>query len=116
GLPAVVRHNDVGVAVVVDIAEGCTPADLGELKYLSRTPAGLFEAALPQVAEQQLWLVQRQRILGLSQRLDRLHGAVDDERIQPAIVVEIEPRRPEPGIGQAGGGEPGRLAPLFEDT
>ena len=44
---------------------------------------------------------QRKRIPGLRQRLDVGDVAVDRQQIEPAVVVEVEPRRAEAGERQA---------------
>src|SRR5437762_13907997 len=74
----------------------------------------IFKASIRKIAEQLLRLMQWKRIVRLRERLDRLHGAVDREQIEPAVVVVIEPRRAEPGERQAGGREARPRAGIFE--
>src|SRR5256885_4308291 len=101
--PVVVRDDDVGVAVVVDVSEGRAAADRGAPEHRAGARWHVIEASVREVSKQLLRLVQRKRIVRLRQRLNRLHGAVDGEQIEPAVVVVVEPRRAEARERQAGG-------------
>ena len=100
--PLLLPISTIDVAVVVDVAERRAAADLRQRERRARACADVLEPAAAEVAEQQLPLVQRERIARLPQRLDDLHRAVDRDQIEPAVVVEVEPARPEPGERQAG--------------
>ncbi len=97
----VVPYQDVDVAVIVDIAKGCTAAYLGECERRARAITGFLEPATAQIVEEQLPLMQWQRILGLPERLDDLHCPVHRQQVEPSVVVEVEPRSAEPGEGHA---------------
>ena len=94
---AVVGHQHVGVAIVVHIAEGCSAAHFGHLQRGAAAIGGILEAAVPQIEKEQLGLAQWKRIVGLPLRLDRLHGAVHDQGVETAVVVDVDPRRTEAG-------------------
>ena len=116
GLAVVVGHQDVHVAVVVDVAERRAAADLRQLKRGAAARGDVLESPVAQIAEQQLSLVQRKGIVDVSQRLDRLHRAVDDERVEPAVVVDVEPGRAEAGVRAARRSEPRSRALLLEEA
>ena len=55
---AVVRHHDIGVAVVVDIAERGAATDLGGLQDRAGLSGDVLELAVAEIAEQLLGLLQ----------------------------------------------------------
>ncbi len=112
--PVVVGDDDVGVAVVVEVAEGRAPTDLRQPECGARRRRHVLEAAVPKVAKQLLALMQWKRIARLRERLDGLHRAVDGQQIEPAVVVVVEPGRAKAGVAQAGRGEPRLRAPVLE--
>src|SRR6185436_20702644 len=94
---AVVRHHDVGVAVVVDVAERRAAADLENSEDRARSRADVLESRSgrrPEIPQELLPLPQQRRLAGDD-------GAVDGEEIEAAVVVGVEPRRAESGEAQA---------------
>src|SRR6266853_4592606 len=60
--------------------------------------------------------MERKRIAQAPQRLDRLYGAVDNERIEPAVVVDVEPGRSKAGVGAACRAKTGARALFLEQA
>src|SRR6185295_4231900 len=105
----VVADYKVDGAVVVQVADGEAATDLGQPEGGSRHGARLLVAAVAQVVEKLLCLVQWKRILGAHQLLDHVHRAVGDNDVEPAVVVVVDERRAEPRVRcgrqiQPGGG------------
>src|SRR5260221_14051352 len=59
----------------------------------------LLEAAVAQISKQQFLLIVRKRHIAMAVFGD--DGAVDGEKVEPPIVVEIKPRRAPPGVRPA---------------
>src|SRR5919108_560541 len=78
--------------------EGEAAADFRERESRARGRGGLLVAAVAEIAEQLLRLMQRQRIAGAHQLLDHVHRAVRDDDVEPAVVVVIEERGAEAGV------------------
>ena len=95
-------------AVVVDIAERRPAAHLRALQRGTATAGDILEAAVAEVPEQQLLLVNGNGSRACRSASRRLHGTVDDQRVEATVVVDIDPRRAEPGEGLAGGPRPER--------
>src|SRR5436190_22784770 len=76
---AVVRHDDVDVAVVVDVAERRASTDFCTRKCRAGNGTGLVETSLAGVMEQLILHSVRQRLPSLG--LDDVHGSVRDEEI-----------------------------------
>ena len=98
---AVVRHHDIGVAVVVDIAERGAATDLGMLQDRAGLSGDVLESPVAEIAEQLLGLLQRKRFVP-RERFGRMPDrSVDGQDVQPAVVVEVEPGRAEARVRQA---------------
>src|SRR5262245_41618074 len=93
----VVDDNDVGVAVVVDVAERRTAADLGERERRARLVADVFEPAETGVVKQLPALAEGKRVALLGQRVDRPYGPVHAEHVEAAVVVSVETVHTETG-------------------
>ena len=115
GRTVVVRHQHVDVAVVVDVAERRPAADLGQGERGAGPAGEVLEAPSPEVAEQLVALMQRERIAGSRQTLDDLYVAVDHQQIQPAVVVEVGPCRAESRVRHAGRTEADHGAAVLEE-
>src|SRR5215469_16846274 len=50
----VVGQQDVGIAVIIDVPEGHSPADLQERERLTGSASGVLEASSPRVVEESL--------------------------------------------------------------
>src|SRR6188474_2295572 len=83
-----VVDDDVDVAVVVEIGEGGAARSLFSRNRWTKLRAHVGEAAVVKIAVDHL----RFPVSGFRlQRINfRIHMAVDEEQIEPAIVVEIE--------------------------
>ena len=55
-------------------------------------------------------------VVDAGEGLDGPHRAVDDEGVEPRVVVGVEPRRAEAGVRQAGRPEPRLGAPVGEEA
>ena len=91
----VVGDQDVGVAVIVEVAEGRAAADLGTCEVPGRPGSRSRELSGAQIAEQLIPHPVRHRLPALG--LDDVDGAVGDEQVQPAVVVVVDPVGAEPG-------------------
>ena len=108
---AVVRDDDVCVAVVIDVAERSTAADFGQREHPARLAGDVLEAAVAEVSKQLLPLIVRKpAVRPPFQR----HFPVDREDVEQAVVVEIKPGGPEPGVRQARGSNPGLRADVLK--
>jgi hypothetical protein len=58
---AVIRHHDIGVAVVVDVVERGAATDFGVLQDRARLFRDVRELSVAEIAEQLLGLLQRKR-------------------------------------------------------
>ena len=101
-----VVHDDVDVAIVVEIGE-CRAAAGGRGRHRRTEPLrDVLEASVAEVAVHDLaLLVARLRLDPLDLRID---VAIDDEEVEPAVVVEIDeadaPSEPA-GVQPDAGGE-----------
>ncbi len=109
----VVGDEHVFVAVVVDVAKRRAASHLRLQEDRTRLRGDVLEAAVAQVAEQQLALVHRKRVR--RRAFSRLDAAVDREQVEPPVVVEIEPAGAEPGVLEARGSQSGRGASILEE-
>src|SRR4029453_12239541 len=89
--PGRVRNEHVRIAVVIDVAEGSAPPDLGELERGARAYGHVLEPAIPQIAIELVPHPDGKGIFCTCLRLDRGHAAVGGVQVEPAIVVEIKP-------------------------
>src|SRR5450432_2896176 len=95
----VVGYQNVDSPVVIDVAESGRTADFFNLKRRTGKAGGLtewFPAAL---------VVKQLLALGITRdsaaiRSRERYGAVSDEKIQPAIVVIVEPLHAETGVAE----------------
>ena len=91
-------HEDIRIPVVVIIAEGGSPADLGQGEGLPGCAGDILEAALPGVAEELVGL----RVRGGG--VEELHVVqrmpVGDEDVQEPVVVVVEKGGAPADIGQ----------------
>ena len=112
GAPAVVGDHDVGVAVVVEVAEGCATADLLEAHDGAACSLGITSTAV--VQPELVGLPQRhaERTGRLSG--DRGDGAVGAENVEVAVVVGVEPATAEAGERHARGCYAGGIGPVGE--
>ena len=101
---AVVGHEQIQVAVVVDVAGDEPAADLLQREPGPGAAADLDEAAGRSVAEQQVAL--RVVRAGAEQRRVVDDVAVDDGEVEPRVVVEVEEATPKPTNGSVGGPMP----------
>src|SRR5262249_55845142 len=108
------RNDDVDVPVVVDVAERRTAADLEALERRSRLRGDVLETAVAQIAEEELALAVGKPVR--SALLDRFDRAVDREQIEPAVVVEIDPRGAKAGVPEAHRTDSRRGAHVFEEA
>jgi hypothetical protein len=97
----VIRDDDVRIAIVVDVAEGRAAPDFRQPKDSAAAIGDVLEPAVAEIPEQLLPLVQREGIVRPRQRFDHANGAVDAEHVQPSVVVDVDPRRPEARIRKA---------------
>src|SRR5437879_24288 len=104
---AVVADDDVGVAVVVDVAKRRAAADVGQRERRARLTGDVLEAAVAGVAEQLLALTVRKLAGRASLHRDL---PVDGQDIKEAVVVEIEPGRAKSGVRKTGRSDPGARA------
>ena len=95
----VVAHDHVDVAVVVDVAERRTATRFRQHERGTGLVGDVLEAAVAEIADQQLALVVRKRLIRSSLMGD--DRAVHHEEIEPPVVVEVEPRRTPAGVRQA---------------
>src|SRR5690349_5585340 len=108
-----VAHDDVDVAVVIDITKCGAAADATLLKGLDEGRR-VFEVSVTEVAKQQTALVVRE---GFAQsRLLSLDRSIRGEQIEPAVVVEVEPRCAEAGEPPGGLADARGIAALFEES
>src|SRR5262245_52488252 len=107
--PAVVGDEHVRVAVVVDIAKTGAAAHFGLLKHRSGPIGDVFEAAITEVAEQAFVFLVR-KLMARARGFER-NRAVHGEKVQPSVVVVVEPGGPETGKAQTARtqGGPGTL-------
>ena len=86
-----------------------------DMVVIGTGPAGdLLESVVAEVPEQLVSLAERVWILGPHEGLDGSDGSVGDQQVQPPVVVEVEPRRAESRVRQAGGPEADHRAPVVE--
>ena len=109
-----VADDDVGVAVVVDVAECCSPPDVRDLEHRAGAARDVLEAAGAQVPVQLRRHLERERIVRPGEGFDGGDAAVGDEQIQPAVAIEIQPAGAEAGLREAGRAEAGGSAPILE--
>ena len=110
----IVADDDVLVSVVVDVAERGAAANLGDLERRAASGADILEAAIGEIAKQQPALFERKRSARLA--VGGLHASVDGEDIEPAVVVDVDPRRPESGKGERKRSERRPRAVIVEDA
>src|SRR5439155_8704076 len=70
-----------------------------EVERAPRLAGDLFEFAVAEIAQQQLLLIVGKGLIAMSLLPD--DRSIDGQRIEPAIVVEIEPGRSPSGVRQA---------------
>ena len=104
-----VDDHDVHVAVAVQVTGGEPASHLAPGERLARAVRHVGEAAVPEVAQEQPGLRQRQRIHRSRRRIDEVDRPVGQGQIEPAVVVVVEKARAESrerqgGRKQAGGG------------
>ena len=99
GRTVVVGDDDVDVAIVVDVPKGGSPGDLHELERRSGFASNLVKTAVAAASEKLVPLLKR--IGPISQGLDVAHRAIDDEQVQPPVVVVVEPPGSESGVADA---------------
>src|SRR5262249_50776735 len=112
GWPVDVPYDDIDVAIVVDVAERRSAAHLERLEDGARLTGHVFETAIPKVSEEKLALAVG-KSLGRA-LLDRFDRSVHRQEVQPAVVVEVEPRGAEAGVPPAHRTEARRRAQVFE--
>src|SRR5262249_19038389 len=100
GRSVVDRHDDVGVAVVVEIAERGRAIYRFARKCWTRPARYIAELAVAQVVEQEVLHPQRHRLAALP--LDQIDGAVGGEQIEPSVVVVVDPAGTEAGERRRG--------------
>src|SRR5262245_58736979 len=107
-----VRDHDVNVAVVIDVAKGHTAADIEPLERRAPFRRHVFEPSVPKIAEEELAFAVGKLLLAAL--LDGFDCPVRNEEVEPAVVVDIEPRSAKPGVAPAHGAEARRGTQIFE--
>ena len=112
--PVRVGDDDVGIAVVVDIAKRRAAADLRRLECRTGAIGDVFERATSQILKQLIRLLKRERVVGSEGVKVLGDEAVDGQDVEPAVIVEIEPASAKPRKGETGEPDAGPDALVFE--
>jgi hypothetical protein len=97
----VICRYDIGVTIVVYVAERSAATDVRSAQGCSRPFGDVREVTVTKIAKQLLGLLQREFFVA-GERLGRMPDrSIDGQNVQPAVVVEIEPGRAEACIWQA---------------
>ena len=100
----VVRHENINGSVVVEVADCRPPANVNALEGWSRTVTRLVKC-FAFVVKQKVSLTVRVSLA--SQGFHDAYRAIRDEEIQPAVVVVVQPPRPESSKGEGRCRQPG---------
>ena len=103
----VVRHHQIGVAVVVEVAKSEAARDLGDAEQRQLLDGNLAELARALVFEEVFALVVGVGVAGPLEFAQGAHRAVDEEDVEVAVVFGVDRRHTEASIGPADGAEAG---------
>ena len=103
--PGAVGDEHVGVAVVVDVAERGAAAHLRQRERGAGPLRHVLEPRAAAVTEHLVPLLQRERIVRSVHLQIQRDGPVDGDHVQPAVVVDVDPTRPEAGVRQTCGAD-----------
>src|ERR1700694_2722061 len=109
--PAVIPHDHVNVAVVIDVSESRTAPHLRQLEYSARSFADILEQPVAGIPEQLLSLIIGEWAVRAPFQRD---PSIDRQEIEETIVIEIEPRGSKTSIGKGGGPKPGSGAHILK--
>ena len=100
----------------LDLSDSWLDRVLARRRAHGAGPAGdVLEPTVAEIPQKLVPLIQRKGMVG--RRVAVVHDpAVDGEEVEPAVVVGVEPGRPEPGIRQAGHADPCLRAPVLEQS